>query len=47
MHCAQYFVNSSLAPVVLFFVGASKCVADVLKGIQEQGFLLSPGGMLF
>ena len=30
MHCAQYFVNSSLAPV-----------ADVLKGIGSKGFTQS------
>ena len=29
VHCAQYFVNSSLAPVVLFR-GRLKSVADVL-----------------
>ena len=34
MHCAQYFVNSSLAPVVLFR-RRLKSVADVLKGIKN------------
>ena len=34
VHCAQYFVNSSLAPVLLF----RKSVADVLKGIRSRGF---------
>ena len=37
MHCAQYFVNSSLAPVVLFR-RPLKSVADVLKGIRSRGF---------
>ena len=34
---AQYFVNSSLAPVLLFR-RRSKSVADVLKGIRQHGF---------
>ena len=37
MHCAQYFVHSSLSPVLLFrrrFLS----VADVLKGIRSKGF---------
>ena len=37
VHCAQYFVNSSLAPVVLFR-GRLKSVADVLKGFRSRGF---------
>ena len=37
MHCAQYFVNSSLAPVVLFR-RRLKSVADVLTGIRGKGF---------
>ena len=37
VHCAQYFVNSSLAPVVLFR-RRLKSVADVLKGIRDKGF---------
>ena len=45
MHCAQYFVNSSLAPVVLFR-RRLKSVADVLKGFRCKG-LLFLGGMLF
>ena len=43
VHCAQYFVNSSLSPVVLFR-RRLKSVADVLLGVRV---LLSPGGMLF
>ena len=39
-HCAQYFVNSSLAPVLLF-LGLLKSVADVLKGIRSKGFTQS------
>ena len=35
VHCAQYFVNSSLAPVVLFR-RRLKSVADVLKGIRSH-----------
>ena len=34
VHCAQFFVNSSLSPVLLFR-RRLKSVADVLKGIQE------------
>ena len=37
VHCAQYFVNSSLALVVLFR-RRLKSVADVLKRYSEQGF---------
>ena len=40
VHCAQYFVNSSLAPVVLFR-RRLKSVADVLKGIRDKGFTSS------
>ena len=40
VHCAQYFVNSSLAPVVLFR-RRLKSVADVLKGIRSRGFCQS------
>ena len=36
-HCAQYFVNSSLFPVLLFR-RRLKSVADVLKGIRSKGF---------
>ena len=39
-HCAQYFVNSSPSPVLLFR-RRLKSVADVLKGIQNKGFALS------
>ena len=38
--CAQYFVNSSLAPVLLFR-RRLKSVADVLKGIRNNGFTQS------
>ena len=37
VHCAQYFVNSSLALVVLFR-RRLKSVADVLKGIRSWVF---------
>ena len=37
VHCAQYFVNSSLAPVLLFR-RRLKSVADVLQGIRKHGF---------
>ena len=40
MHCAQYFVNSSLSPVLLFR-RRLKSVADVLKGMRSKGFTLS------
>ena len=40
MHCAQYFVSSSLAPVLLFR-RRLKSVADVLKGINSKGFTQS------
>ena len=40
VHCAQYFVNSSLAPVVLFR-RRLRSVADVLKGIRSKGFTQS------
>ena len=46
VHCAQYFVNSSLAPVVLFR-RRLKSVADVLKKVFGVRVLLSLGGMLF
>ena len=36
-HSAQYFVNSSLAPVLLFR-RRIKSVADALKGIRQRGF---------
>ena len=35
--CAQFFVNSSLSPVLLFR-RRLKSVADVLKGIRSKGF---------
>ena len=44
-HCAQYYVNSSLSPVLLFR-RRLKSVADVLKGIRSKG-LLSLSWMLF
>ena len=37
VHCAQYFVNSSLAPVILFR-RRLKSVADVPKSIRSKGF---------
>ena len=37
---AQYFVNSFLAPVILFR-RRLKSVADVLKVIRDKGFTLS------
>ena len=40
VHCAQYFVNSSFAPVLLFR-RRLKSVADVLKGIRCKGFTQS------
>ena len=40
VHCAQFFVNSSLVPVLLFR-RRLKSVADVLKGIGVVGFLSS------
>ena len=46
MCIAQYFVNSSLAPVVLFRRRLMS-VADVVKGISGVRILLSPGGVLF
>ena len=39
-HCAQFFVNSSLSPVLLFR-RRLKAVADVLKGIRSKGFTQS------
>ena len=39
-HCAQYFVNSSLSPILLFR-RRLKSVADVLKGIRSKGFTQS------
>ena len=43
---AQYFVNSSLAPVVLFR-RRLKSVADVLEGIRNKGFTQSVWSYLF
>ena len=40
VHCAQYFVNSSLAPALLFR-RRLKSVADVFKGIRNKGFTQS------
>ena len=40
MYCAQYFVNSTLAPVLLIR-GRLKSVADVLKGVRNNGFAQS------
>ena len=40
VHCAQYFVNSSLAPVLLFR-RRLKSVANVLRGIRSRGFCQS------
>ena len=40
VHCAQYFVISSLAPVVLFR-RRLKSVADALKGIRNKGLTQS------
>ena len=40
MHCAQYFVNSSFAPVV-HFRRRLKSVANVLKGLRSKGFTQS------
>ena len=40
MYCAQYFVNSSLSPVLLFR-RRLKSVADVLKGIRNKVFTQS------
>ena len=37
VHCAQYFVHSSLSPVLLFR-RRLKSVADVLKGIRSKEF---------
>ena len=39
-HCAQYFVNSSLSPILLFR-RRLKSVADVLKRIRSKGFTQS------
>ncbi len=36
-HCSQYFVHSSLSPVLLFR-RRLKSVADVLRGIRDKGF---------
>ena len=36
-HCSQFFVHSSLSPVLLFR-RRLKSVADVLKGIRDKGF---------
>ena len=38
-HCAQYFVNSSLSPVLLFR-RRLKSVADVLKGIRGVPYVV-------
>ena len=35
VHCAQYFVNSSLAPVLLF---RRRLKSVALKGIRNKGF---------
>ena len=43
MHCAQYFVNSSLAPVLLCCRHLKSVAAKVL-GVEV---FLSHGGMLF
>ena len=40
VHCAQYFVHSSLSPVLLFR-RRLKSVADVLEGIRSKGFAQS------
>ena len=40
VHCAQYFVNSSLS-LVLLFRRRLKSVADVLEGIRNKGFTQS------
>ena len=40
VHCTQYFVHSSLSPVLLFR-RRLKSVADVLKGIKGKGFTQS------
>ena len=40
VHCAQYFVNSTLSPVLLFR-RRLKSVADVLEGIMSKGFTQS------
>ena len=45
VYCAQCFVKSSLAPVVLFR-RRLKSVADVLGGYQGQGIYFFLGGML-
>ena len=45
VHCAQYFVNSSLAPVVLFR-RRLKSVADVSFGFLGVWVLPCQGGML-
>ena len=39
-HCTQFFVNSSLSPVLLFR-RRLKSVADVLKGIRSKGLTQS------
>ena len=40
VHCAQYFVNSYLAPVLLIR-RRLESVADVLKGVMSKGFTQS------
>ena len=42
-HCAQFFVNCSLSPVLLFR-RRLKSVADVLNGIRSKGFTQSQVG---
>ena len=46
VHCAQFFVNSSPA-LVLLLRRRLESVADVLEGIFGVGFFLSLVGMLF
>ena len=46
VHCAQYFVHSSLSPVLLFR-RRLKSVADVLEGIRRKGFTQSRWDALF
>ena len=42
-NCAQFFVHSSLSPVLLFR-RRLKSVAGVLKGIRDKGFTQAPVG---
>ena len=46
VHCAQHFVYSALAPVVLFR-RRLKSVADVLQGIKSKGFTQSRWDALY